>query len=113
MTEILQIRDKFLRLNTEQVHHIINGVVLQRDEIDSDSLPIYDDQMNNVIEQLEQQGVYVQIAPKDEIIEDLTDKQKAQTLLAELYALAMSVPTEQKQAIFNKVQEFERLLFGE
>lgn len=113
MTEILQIRDKFLRLNTEQVHHIVNGIVLQRDEIDSDSLHIYDDQMNNVLEQLAQQGIHVQIPPKEIIVEDLTEKQQAQTILAELYGLAMTVPTNQKQPIFNKVQELERLLFGE
>lgn len=113
MTEILQIRDKFLRLNTEQVHHIVNGIVLQREEIDPDSIPVYDGQMNNVLEQLGQQGIHAQIMPKEIVVSDVTEKQQAQTLLAELYGLVMTVPTDQKQAIFNKLQEFERLLFGD
>lgn len=109
---ILQIRDKFLRLSTEQVHHIVNGIVLQREEIDIDSIPIYDSEMNNVIEQLEQQGVYVKIEPPTPA-EDISDMQKAQVVVAELYSMAMSVPTDQKQPLFNKLQELERILFGE
>lgn len=111
MTAILQIRDKFLRLSTEQVHHIINGIVLQREEIDPDSVPIYDVEMNNVIEQLEQQGVYVKIETPDPVIEAGDEMKQAQTIVAQLYALSMSVPTDQKQALFNKLQELERLLF--
>ena len=113
MTQILQVRDKFLRLNNEQVQHVLNGIVEQRKNIDPDSVPIYDGEMNNIIEQLEQQGVYVQIAPQDEAIADPDERQQAQTILAELYADAMSLPTDMKQGIFNKIQKLEHLLFGE
>ena len=113
MTQVLQVRDKFLRLNNEQVQHVLNGVVEQRKNIDSDSLPIYDGEMNNIIVQLEQQGCSVQITPQDEAIADPDERQQAQTLLAELYSDAMSLPTDMKQGIFNKIQELERLLFGE
>lgn len=109
---VLQIRDKILRLNTEQVHHIVNGMVLQREEIDPGSIPMYDSEMNNVLEQLGQQGIYAKIEPKEITVTDPTEMQKAQTIVAELYSMAMIVPTDQKQPLFNKLQELEHLLFG-
>ena len=112
MTQVLQVRNIFLRLNLEQTQHILDGIVAQRHNIDIDSVPTYDSEMNNVIEQLEGQGIYVQIPKEDDIIEDPTEQQQAQTILAELYGLAMTVPTELKQPLFNKIQEMEQLLFG-
>lgn len=112
MTQVLQVRNIFARLNLEQVQHIMDGIVAQRRNIDVDSLPTFDSEMNNFIEQLEQQGIVVQIPADEEVIEDVTEKQQAQTIIAELYAMAMSSPTDMKQHLFNKVQELEHLLFG-
>ena len=112
MADVLQVRNIFLRLNLEQTQHILDGIVTVRKDIDIDSVPTYDSEMNNVIEQLEGQGVFVQLPKEEEVIEDVNEKQQAQIILAELYGLAMTVPTDIKQPLFNKIQEMEQLLFG-
>ncbi len=112
MTQVLQVRNIFVRLNLEQVQHIMDGIVAQRKNIDMDSVPTYDSEMNNFIEQLEQQGIIVQIPKEEEAIEDADERQQAQTMIAELYGMAMSSPSDMKQPLFNKIQQLEHLLFG-
>lgn len=48
-----------LRLDLEQVQHITDGLVKNREDIEPEYLGLYDGKVNDVLGQLRQQGIQV------------------------------------------------------
>ena len=48
-----------LRLNLEQVQHITDGLEKNREDISPEYLGLYDGEVSDVLEQLQQQGIQV------------------------------------------------------
>lgn len=48
-----------LRLDFEQIQHITDGLVKNREDIEESCLGLYDEKMNDVFDQLNRQGIEV------------------------------------------------------
>lgn len=55
----LQAKNLFLRLNLEQASNILEALAQTRDTIEEESLPLYDSIVEDIFEQLYQQGVRI------------------------------------------------------
>ena len=110
MEQLLMPKNYFLRLNLEQVQHIVDGIAEKRTLVDPASLPLYDGEMNNVLHQLNDQGIQIEFLKKEPLVEG-QDVAILQTMLADAYSEIMCLPVDLRGKIFTKVQQIEQHLF--
>lgn len=104
-----------LRLNYEQVQHVVDGIIENRNCIRPEHLHTYDDEGRDIFNQLSEQGISVDFEENEDSVEtvnsELDEAKMVLTSLNELLSITV-MPDERKAAIRNRVSALETLMFG-
>lgn len=102
-----------LRLNLEQVQHTADGWVENRKLVDEDHLPLYDSQLQDILDQFRSQDVVIEvdIASQPDIDSDF---EVARSTMDEIkqYLSDMSTDPHEFYQLSSKIERLEKVLFG-
>jgi hypothetical protein len=107
----MQPKAYFLRLNLEQVFHIVDSMVDKRSKIEEDDLAIYDSELGDVLQQFAAQEVEFDINLERMDSEMAQAKESIERLRERIWKANMLPYNRDK--ILNSIEELAGLLFGE
>lgn len=104
-----------LRLNYEQVQHIVDGIIENRRCIEPQFLHVYDEEGKDIFSQLNDQGIHIDFEENDNYIEPVnTEMEQAKATLTSIKHVLQTpeLTVAQLDILGEHLVSLEKLMFG-